>query len=103
MYATMPTPALPSPLQTFSPTIMPRPNIGSLLQSNVPAMMPTPGWRLPISNFGMTQGQTIRNSTARELHEQEALRLAVRDLNSNSQLLSADQLARMLPSLNNSR
>ncbi|KAI3466684.1 hypothetical protein Pfo_023347 [Paulownia fortunei] len=99
---TIQRPGIPNLLQTISSTTMPRPDIGNLLESDLSTMMPSPELKLPISHFSMMQGQTIQNLIASGMHEQERLRLPVRDLNSDSQLLNVDQLARMLPSSSNS-
>ncbi|KAL0407382.1 UNVERIFIED_CONTAM: hypothetical protein Slati_4052100 [Sesamum latifolium] len=91
---TVQMPVLPSMLQTLSP----RPDIGNLQQSDALRMMPRPIFELPISDFSMRPGQTTRSLITAPIFEQERLKLPVRDLNSDSQVLNANQLACMLPS-----
>ncbi|KAL0283871.1 UNVERIFIED_CONTAM: hypothetical protein Sangu_2861000, partial [Sesamum angustifolium] len=53
---TVQMPGLPSMLHTFSP----RPDIGNLQQGDASRMMPRPILELPISDFSMKPGQTIK-------------------------------------------
>ncbi|KAL0328863.1 UNVERIFIED_CONTAM: Transcriptional corepressor LEUNIG [Sesamum calycinum] len=95
---TVQMPGLPSMLQTFSP----RPDIGNLQQGDASRTMPRPILELPISDFSIKPGQTTRSLITAPIFEQELLKLPVRDLNSDSQVLNVNQLACMLPSSRNS-
>lgn len=99
----MQRPGLPNLLQTVCPTTMPRPDIGNFLQTEFSSMMSRPEMKVPISDFGMMQGQTMQNLIAARMSEQEQAGLPVGDLNSGSQLLNIDQLASVLPSSSKSR
>ncbi|XP_011086057.1 uncharacterized protein LOC105167896 isoform X2 [Sesamum indicum] len=95
---TVQMPGLPSMLQTLSP----RPDIGNLQQSDASRMMPRPILELPISDFSITPGQTSRSLITAPIFEQERLKLPVRDLNTDPQVLNVNELACMLPSSRNS-
>ncbi|KAL2245501.1 UNVERIFIED_CONTAM: hypothetical protein Sindi_2818300, partial [Sesamum indicum] len=95
---TVQKPGLPSMLQTLNP----RPDIEILQQSDASRMMSRPILELPISDFSTRPGQTSRSLITAPIFEQERLKLPVRDLNSDPQVLNVNELACMLPSSRNS-
>ncbi|KAK4439956.1 Transcriptional corepressor LEUNIG [Sesamum alatum] len=101
---TMLRPAFPYPLQNVSPPTMPSPDMGYMLQDAVSAMMA--GTELTPNRFGpilipdttMKPEQSITNLMAATMHEQDRFRPPSRDLNSNANVLTLDQLDFVLPS-----
>ncbi|KAK4399131.1 Transcriptional corepressor LEUNIG [Sesamum angolense] len=97
-------PPFPYPLQNASPPTMPSPDMGYMLQDALSAMMvgteQSPNRYGPtlIPDINMKQEQSITNLMAATMREQDHLRPPARDLNSNSHVLTLDQLAYVLPS-----
>ncbi|KAL0353069.1 UNVERIFIED_CONTAM: Transcriptional corepressor LEUNIG [Sesamum angustifolium] len=97
-------PPFPYPLQNASPPTMPSPDMGYMLQDALSAMMvrteqsPNRFGPTLIPDINMKQEQSITNLMAATMREQDHLRPPARDLNSNSHVLTLDQLAYVLPS-----